>query len=79
MENHHFDLSDRAVLHKTRPCLAPPIKNRGVSGIRDSRFILLTVVRDNCRGSHGIQASAANSLVNFAQNDSTVLHSHMLF
>jgi hypothetical protein len=56
-----------------------PIKNRGVTGIRDSRFILLTVVRDNCRGSHGIQAAAANSLVNFAQNDSTVWLSHMSF
>jgi hypothetical protein len=55
------------------------IKYRGMTGIRDFCFAFLTVVRDNCRGRHCIQAAAADSLVNFAQNDPTVRLSHMGF
>jgi hypothetical protein len=50
-----------------------------VTGIRNIYDTLLTVIRDNCRGCHSIQAAFANVLINFAQNDSTVRLSHMNF
>ena len=61
------------------PVARSPVQDRRMSGISDSRFALLTVVRDNCRGSHRIQASTADALVNIAQNDPTVRRSHVRF
>ena len=46
-------------------------------GIRNPRFFLLLVVRDNCRGCHGLKASFADVPVDLAKNDPTILHSHV--
>jgi hypothetical protein len=50
-----------------------------MSGVRNPGLTLLAIVRYNCRGSHCIQAEAADSLVNLTQNDPTVGLSHVRF
>ena len=61
------------------PVTRSHIKCRGMTGIRNFYDTLLTVIRDNCRGCHSIQAALADVFINFAQDDSTVRLSHMNF